>query len=498
MNRFVGRATLLAVLLAMSGPAFAQEEEDERIIVLREVVADTASLFDFDWGIPTSPALTLAGLSPEKTPTSSSLKDFVLAIPTITGGDEQGQALALDFAPVALLSNQAGVRTFEDYTSDDYQWDRLARRTRIGAAIFEGNDGGADPAKQIASRLAIGLSVSLLDDSDPLMQTVQRGERRGENLLVSCLNAESPRVNRILDASIADVTASEDFDSDFDMLTTEERAELRRLPTLRDALNVQMTALGVEIDAVTARQDISAAVRDSELARLRAEIDAVEKEQERLNDLGDKMRQVQFERSDEGSASIVRAVERCSQRASLQAEISRDLDIGIGALWRGEPGAFSDFDEAGAAAWIAFRQPVSALFGDDSEGNPEVRSYWMFAASGRASTDEFLATGDDSTPEIRADVVEGWVGAERFSPDLRLAVHYGYREVSANEPAGAPFEQSGERYLVSAQIRIGEQESGMWLGVSYGDANGSVDSLDDETALVTLRYSPPPRYNIGR
>lgn len=457
---FTALALLFAPICAHAQETDTAREPEANAINLYERAAANNSLFEFDWGVPSSPALSLAGLSPDKTPTSSSLKDFVVALPSILNGDEQGQSLAIDFAPAALMGER-GRATFNEYRRDGNYWGRLMRRTRIGGAIYEGNDGGDNPSTQIASRLAIGLSASLLDDSDPLMQR-DPNDREGRPYLLTCLNRASNRVH----AALAD-----EYDRELFVLREQRRQ---------------------------AQEDFAGAQTDAARARHHATIDDLTR---RIDiRVGERVQRIQdrLTASAEGERSTIAEIERCAQDNSFMAERARDLDVGIGALWRGEPGEFSDFDDAGAAGWVAFRMPMGQLFGRSEDGTLEERAYWRLAMSARLSHDEYVATGDDATPEMRANVSEGWIGVERFSDDLRLAAHYGYREVDASEAAGEAFEQSGERYLVSGQIRLGGGDSGLWLGLSYGDASGSVSALDDEVALVTLSFSPPPRYDIGR
>ena len=46
---------------------------------------------------------------------------------------------------------------------------RILKRFRLGSALFLGSNAGGNAANQTASRAAIGVSVSLLDGSDPTM-----------------------------------------------------------------------------------------------------------------------------------------------------------------------------------------------------------------------------------------------------------------------------------------------------------------------------------------
>lgn len=52
------------------------------------VTSNNNTLPQFSWGIPRSPALTLAGLADTKVPTSDSLRSFVVSLPTTLNNDE--------------------------------------------------------------------------------------------------------------------------------------------------------------------------------------------------------------------------------------------------------------------------------------------------------------------------------------------------------------------------------------------------------------------------
>jgi len=63
------------------------------------------------------------------------------------------------------------------------------------------------------------------------------------------------------------------------------------------------------------------------------------------------------------------------------------------------------------------------------------------------------------------------------------------------------FEKSGERYLLSAQYRLGGilgLADGTWLSLSYGNGYGTIGDLKSHTALVTLSYSPPKPPTVGK
>lgn len=176
------------------------------------MTSQSTALPNFSWAIPRSPALTLAGLSDSKVSTSDSLRDFAIQVPTALGNDEQGQAIALDVTLARLLSEtgatqlyqyrgqtlaEAGAIAFRDgdtamplseqriarrtreltagEPAPDTHYQRWLRRSRVGAALYEGVEDAGDPSKNIPARLAIGFSTSLWDESDPVMQRGPQG-----------------------------------------------------------------------------------------------------------------------------------------------------------------------------------------------------------------------------------------------------------------------------------------------------------------------------------
>lgn len=148
-------------------------------------VKDAGGVFKFDYGVPTSPALTLMGLTADTTPPSTSLTELIVSLPTLYG--QAGQSIAIDI-PAARLFEGRRHSTFDSYTGGDTgrfssKLYRIGYRTRLGLAALNGNDGGGDASKQVRSRLALGLSTSLFDSSDPLM--VRGGD--GKLLLRTCL-----------------------------------------------------------------------------------------------------------------------------------------------------------------------------------------------------------------------------------------------------------------------------------------------------------------------
>jgi len=135
-----------------------------------QVQAKCQDSFKFDYGVPTSPGLALIGTSTAISSPSADMKPYTFSLPASFGGSKDSQAFTGD-ASVIWVMRQLGSapqsEPYEDFLKLGY-WDQLAYRTRLQAALFKGDDGGGDATKAKASRLAVGLSASLLPSSDPV------------------------------------------------------------------------------------------------------------------------------------------------------------------------------------------------------------------------------------------------------------------------------------------------------------------------------------------
>lgn len=370
------------------------------------------------------------------------------------------------------LSGQEQDRASQRTPDSAYQ--RWLRRSRLGVAIYEGVE-DSDPSKNVPARLAVGFSTSLWDESDPLMQNGPNARAFTDECEVEVLADRAARSNPNLRSSLESLDSS---------------PEGRRI--------VALSALSQELGLGT--------------ARITERFDRSTIDQRAYERTVDGLEQY-FANTPVMRTAMREAIKDCAQRASEIAELRRDLDIGIGLLYRGEPGQFSEFDERGAAAWVAFRYPwgvdlINPDFGtrlvnpetggtDSTDPLANVDSYWLVAGSARFSQDEFIATGNDVTPEIQVDQIEGWIGIERYSQRFRFGAFYGYSEVEAVEPAGEAFERSGERYVISAQYRLGdEDDSGLWVGLTYGDTGNSADENNDRL-MFSINFAPQPAYEVG-
>jgi hypothetical protein len=437
--------------------------------VLIQESANSKDVFSFDYAVPSSPALSLLGLDASKVSQSNSLRPFVLSLPSVLGG-EDGQAIAIDASTGWMFD--PGERTFTAY-ADGSEWYRRLRRTRMGLAVYEGVEDAANPSKNIGSRLAVGFSTSWLDDSDPLMARLP-GSTSRESAWTLCLDAAGPAVQRALEAPLPGTLPEAEADR---LLAERERVLARKRAAERELQTAQSLGDTARIERLSAE----IAQAETQLVTIAAIFSGqTEAAQTAL-------------RESYGRSEASSQVGRCAARADRAARLSRDFDIGVGAIMRGEPGQISDFDSAGSAIWLSYRHPFGVDAADMDTTKPG--SWWMVGGALRAGFEEYVSTGNNATPEIQADTLDAWIGFEQMTDSRRLSLQLGYqeREPTADFPT---FERDRTRYLVSWAQRLGDRESSIWLNVSYGHANGNGAFEDDEALLVSLLYAPPAARRI--
>jgi hypothetical protein len=525
------------------------------------------SIFSFDYGVPSSPAMTLLGLSADKNPPSTSLTPFVVSLPALFG-KTGGASAALDFAPLAAFKSTREA-PFDDYIPDfdaargDMQhitpraWvHRLGWRSRLGVAGLNGDAGGGDASKAVRSKVSAGYSVSLLDSADPfvvgdedgpffmarcltkvatLARPVQQTNRRTEaeeavvreigkvdDFLADPTGQRAAAISYLngLDTPIATAPAppapserSEKIKAILESLKqAQENGDAARSPQLTAALAGVVDLLADE--APSAAQGKASAARpkpppvvaadvskDELVAALRARRKVLMDQQAALA-----AARVTTITTQLAKAEVPAKASACSDKATALARFGRDLDFGFGALQTGDPGRLEHFRNDGEVVWLAFQQPLGspkykAVGKDAATSGAQPISAWLATFYVRKSWGERVQTQDKTTPEIRADVLDASVGLERISDTFRFSGEYGWQDTHARDLIGKPFEKSGERYLLSAQYRLGGflgLSDGTWLGVSYGNGYGTIGDLKATTALVTLSYSPPKPPDISK
>ena len=426
--------------------------------------ANDPKIFSFDYGVPESPALELSGLSTDKIKPATSLKPFVLEIPEVLGESGSGSA-ALDLS-MGWLTEIDGRRS--NYYTD--YWKRFFTRARLGAVLYRGDDGGGDPAKAKPSKLAIGLSFSLLDASDPLTAgpDTEFMYNGGETEWDRCVN----------DPDNSKVIAPEEFD-DVAKAIQNDLYTLGRPDVTPDQVQKAEQDHYVRIGSSQHPAPVTA-------GNLRERVIAVQgllqnEEQTRKHVI-------------DTSQARQKALTDCHKKASAMAEHGTDLQIGAGVVWSGTPGKLSGFDKASAAVWLSGRHRLGPPVTENSCGSDDwnLGSCWMVGASGRYSSGEMVATGDKLAPEFQANVTEGWIGLERVNGMSEFGGYVGYINQQASDSSDARFSGSGTRWLITADVSLDKwlNDAGVWLEGSYGNANGSVTRLDDKIAMLTLKFGP--------
>lgn len=443
------------------------------------VLADEAAregVFAFDFAVPTSPALALAGLSQDKaTVQSSSLKPFVFSLPAVVSGGG-GQSAALDMSPAWLFEGEPG-RSYSNYVGGSYFY-RLMYRTRINAALYNGTNDKVDPKKAKGSRLAFGLSASLLDSSDPLMA----GGRGSRSAWQRCLAEQQPKI----DALFAYRSPTRDSIERLVPVLAQARGlsveagqgarpSQEQVGLFEKALGISVSFDGLDnVQAVRKLVEVSIA--------LEKQIGLLEDED------------AKYAAGQALGLGLDTSLKTCATRASNAAMFAPALSVGAGRLLRGEPGKLDDFDGGGTVLWSSFRVPVAILYSDKDEVT-------QFVAAGvfvRRGFGEYLATGDTTVPEFKANTWDYWSGIEVYSQVSKFALQVGRSEMDARLSAEDQFSRKKTRYLVSGAVPILGRSTGLWLGASYGNARSTVSTENDRTFMITLEFGPPkPTGTLG-
>lgn len=138
-----------------------------------------AALFDFSYGAPESPVLSLVGVQADQITRAESLRRFGLSLLTGLGDEETGPGIAIDLSPYWLLTQ--GAVSLQDYR-DFTPLQRVFARTKLGAAASRGNE-----AEAIPSSIVLSLSSQLLDAPDTLW------DRTFESCVAGDNSAANPR-----------------------------------------------------------------------------------------------------------------------------------------------------------------------------------------------------------------------------------------------------------------------------------------------------------------
>jgi hypothetical protein len=460
--------------------------------------ARNASIFSFDYGVPHSPALMLAGLSSDKITPATSLKAFVVALPGLVGSGATANSAAFDFAPAWALSEQGDteVLAYASYTPQGY-WDRVWYRTRVSGAISKGDDGGGDAKKAKPSRAAVGVSFSLLDGSDPIMARSSTDVNTGgaeETHWLHCLRDNFEAITPYVpDKSTGyyDLTrarslithllapASLGGAGDVNMLSTGNMSILVDLEATADKVLKRPAAWSYPVAWN------SFDVRNKDLKQLQTDLEGKELA----------VRNLPAWKASEDLASAT--IEKCSKESSAIAQNGADIQIGAGVVLQGAAGGpnWMDFKDPNGAVWLAARIPLdfdqSGTCEKATTGAPQQElSCWTFGGTARFSAGEMDATGNAATPFFKANVAEGWLGLERVDSISKIGFYFGWTDYAAAETVGKPFAKSGTRWLISGAYNLSKVYEGLWIVGSYGSANGTLTTLDDKVAMLSLTFAP--------
>ena len=462
--------------------------------------ANNSSVLAFDFGVPDTPATALLGLESSAITTSTSLKPFVIAVPSLLDGDDHSQALGLDISPAWILQGfgKAEPTNYADGTS---YFQRLTHRTRLSVGLFRGTAGtpmesdesmntdDTAMAGEQASRVSLGITLSLLDTSDPLTA----GDGRWSDCLRTKYDEIKPLVTKkyfdepglllgrlqLLEEKIPKTLRSIEDTSPETLAKLQNAAKQWRLefshPSITPTEGSEWTTVN---EAENAIRQYTYAVESK-----KSEVEKIMESRfkKELNDL-------QFDGQDK--LGFQAAIDSCTEEANELARNAADIDIGFAQVWSGEPGELNNFERPSSVFWGAVKIPLGSLVHKDMQSVKSGVQRWNIGGSVRFATNEMLSTEYPNNPLIEADTVNGWIGVERVSGSYRISGRYGWLDVSPSDPIGATLEKSGERFLINASYKVSGKDSGTWLDISYGSADGTIDALNDTQLRVSLLFGP--------
>lgn len=480
--------------------------------------SDNGDVIAFDT-MPSNLASSIAGLSSSDFTNVNSPEKLALALPASFVGDSP-LGLGVEINPASYLSPTNTEQTLRHYVRPGAQLGRIARRARITALVKDGVD-ASDPNDSEGGIIAIGGATSLLDYSDPLMafnedlgeggcygtlpsvfkqqvQDAQEAQGTKLNFDVEALDL-TQIINDLLDGDLNDGTLKLSDNHEIELGTIALKLEVIWLKINNAAASLETTEKFGDafkaivetdfdiVEGIDGQPDYDA-TKTLLLERARLLFNEVEADDGALT------------QPIEIGETAAKLVLSCREQTNARLRVAANLDVGGALLWRGAPGEFSDFSAAGSALWVSGRRGIwppcvwSKYGGSCSTEN--LKRYLVAGASARFGFDEVVSTGatEDTDPsQGEADNWSFWTGVEYHQDKVRLAGRLGYGETDFQTPETEPFSSDGERWLISADYKLFPT---VWIGASYGEATGSVDALDGERFLVTVRFSEPDAMNI--
>jgi len=387
---------------------------------------------------------------------------------------------ALDIAPAWAFGQSRSVSP-ADYQSSLF--DQWLFKTRLGFALYRGDDGGGDATKQKVSKAAVSVSLSLLPTDDPITAT-QPGQT--ESAWNSCL---TNNFEKILAASHFRFPAGDP----------------QRLVNLEGALIVDASGGVSGLDSA-AKTKLSSDLNTAEALFITVTgKDASGKGQ---TELADRFAKDQIDiggyistvPKDETAADtqLTGVLSGCQKEASVAAQHGADLQVALGVVESGTPGQLESFSSPNFAAWLSGRLPIGYRGIAADCGDQDKRDFFALMAgcslvgfSAQYSLNETDATGNKALPQTQFNVTNVWGGLEQVNSKWTLGAYIGYTDQQAVNSIDSKYSKSGTRWLVNAGYQLSFVADGVWLVASYGAASGNATTLDDKTFTLSLDLSPP-------
>lgn len=472
-------ATAILLFAWISNSAHAQQTmiganglSGQILDVVNQPAANTSS-FEFDYGVPSSPALSLAGLSTTKVTSSTSLQSFLLSLPAAIGSGAPNQSLALDIAPSSLFVSPLGLN------ADRYQsmtkLERILVRAHFGVAGTNGNASANNPSKAATSELAFALSTSLLDDSDPLAGNGWLSE-------TNCFNTQAN--HNILEGIQSIVNKGGPISNEFSGLMS---------VLLKVGNHVGLSPDEKNFFDQEMRKSNSAQISDLNAYAGKLQPQA---QQELINIAN--------------SNGLQKVVTGCAQQATNAIQNSYAFDVGLGSVWTGTDGEFKDFSSPSATGWMGLRIPMDktecnqkVASGENATKSSDFAICWLVGGSFRYSYETMVSTTSKTVPKVEANVLDAWIGLEHLGDlnvdgddhPFKIDAQLGYLDQHAVLASQSSFSESGARWLIGVSADIFPQ-NGVWVVASYGNVQGTSTSLNDHVFMLTLNFGAPKASSI--
>ena len=536
-KEFLARSALVALVLGISAGTASGATGDSAntsssfSAPIENVTPSNKNSFSFDYGVPTSPALALVSTSSDKSVTSTASKPYTFTLPANWGGAASNDSFAADVAPVWLWGSKINVSDGNSYGSyvNASTGEQVLHRLRLGAAYYPGTNGGSDPTKAMPGRAGFSLSVSLLNGSDPALAHDPNSSAVASSSDLSA--SDKQHLTAWHDCFYLPDNLKEEnaYDNDW------EKTQLAASPL--DSIAEQIRrAFGSGNAAPAADAQIKNTNELPTIAALLSECSKAGCGQFDTSSAsapflkGETLNQTNLKQL-YGIVTKLSAAAAKKQKNLLQTYAISDmetacanyandvaahnpaLDFGTGVLWRTNPNSTGNVIPAGEAIWSGWRLPLDLFIPlpqTGSNANKALIHYLYAGGSVRAGWSEYVATGNKTTPEIKADTINAWVGLDYYSSISKFSVQGGYLDVKADNSAQTSFSKSGTRWLFSGSVKLvdivngtfftgtetSNSNSPYWVTFSYGHSLGTVTTLSDKIFTLSLTFSPPDADNI--